>query len=437
MRKYLSFLVILLLSFTLPVLAQDTGEGTEEPTSPETTEQETAVEDGTGTNLDFPEPDPFDTLTHVRFAHLAPDVGAVDIYLNGELYAEGVGYETLGEWINLPAGGYDIAVVPAGEAMENAAVDLASFQLPRGQYTTAAVILDDMGTPAIVTAVEDFSDPLPGTTNITFFNALSSENDVDFYRDGVPFVTGLGQSAADVNSYSYAILVDTEPYTFSANVAADNQVLAAEQQVDLTEASSYLIAVYGDAEGNPQLLIDETPRYEFAVMSGRLPEGGTIVDALRYNEALNPYARMAEFTGLDEVLDGEGPYTLFVPAGFLADEILIATFDDQELLSRVLTAHVYEGEALYSNDLIERDSIVMANGNEIPVVVTEDDNIAVGGAEVLIVNIPASNGVIHVIGYVIDPTLDQEDYDLFDDAVNLQGQLDYGVIEDIQDAEED
>ncbi|GAB4519354.1 MAG: hypothetical protein OHK0046_28060 [Anaerolineae bacterium] len=425
MRKFLASLLVLLLAFSLPLAAQEDAAGTNQDQTPD------------GVNMGFPETDPFDTQSHIRFAHLAPGAGNVDIYLNGDAYAENVGFETLGDWMNVVPGGYDIVIVPAGEAVENAVVALDSFQLPRGQFTTAAVIFDAEGTPAIVTAVEDFSEPLPGTTNLTFFNALSMETDVNFNRDGVPFVIDLGRSAADINSYSYAIPVDTAPYNFTATVEMDNGVLATEQQVDLREAASYLVAVYGDTEGNAQMLVDMTPRVEYAEMRGLIPEGGTIVDALRYIEELNPYARMVEFTGLDDMLSSEGPYTLFIPAGFLADEILIATFDDAAMLEQVLTAHVYEGERLYSSDLIDRDSLVMANGNEIPLVVTDEDKIAVGGAEVLEVNIPANNGIIHVLGYVIDPTLDQAAYDLFDDAVNLQSQVDFGVVADIQASTDD
>lgn len=413
-----SVFALVLLLFSLPALAQEEGN------------QQVDLGDD-GVNYEFPEVDEFDDFTHVRFLHVAPGAGAVDIYLNGEQVASSVGFETLGDWQNMVAGGYDIAITPAGESMDNAVVELDSFQFPRGQWTTAAVVLDNEGTPAIVTAVEDFSEPLPGTTNVTFLNALSMDNDVTFTRDGVPYIANLGQMAADINSYSYAIPMDTEAYNFGARVEIDQGLIASERQLDLQEAASYLIAVYGDTENNAQLIVDETTRTEFAELRGLLPEGGTVVDALFYTEELRPYARMMAFTGLYAPLYAEGPYTVFIPAGFLADEILTVAFEDAALLEQILTAHVYQGEALYSSDLIERDSLIMVNGNEIPVIV-QDDAIFVGGAQVLEVNIPANNGVIHVLGYVIDPTLDQEDYDLFDDAVNLANNANPGVVSDLE-----
>lgn len=424
--------VFLLLTFivsmlALPAFAQDDAEG------------EGYDLDGDGVNINFPEVDPFDTNSYIRFAHLAPEVGDVDIYVNGELM-DGMGavaFETLGDWIAVEPGGYDIAITAAGDDMMNAVVNLDSFQLPRGQWLTAAAVIDDMGTPAIVTAVEDFSEPLPGVTNLTFFNALSTENDVDFFRDGVFFVANLGQMASDINSYSFAIPVDTQPTSFSANVEIDNEVIAtSDEDVDLNEWSSYLIAVYGDADGNAQLLIDETSRAESAVLRDWLPEDGTVVDALAYNEALEPYVAAIDFAGLVDTLNTDGPFTIFIPAGYLADEILVVADGDVDLLGSILAAHVYEGEALYSQDLIELDSLVMINGNEIPVIVDEN-GIFVGGAQVIDVNIPATNGVIHVLGYVIDPSLDQDAYNLFDDAVNLENSADPDVVDDLEEDVDD
>lgn len=424
LKRYNLFLILTLIvgMFALPTLAQDT-------------DSEGYDLDGDGVNIDFPEVDPFDTNSYIRFAHLAPEVGDVDIYVNGELMEgmEGVTYEALGEWIAVEPGGYDIDITATGDDIMNAVVSLDSFQLPRGQWLTAAAVIDDEGTPAIVTAVEDFSEPLPGVSNLTFFNALSTENDVDFFRDGIFFVSNLGQMASDINSYSFAIPVDTQPYAFSANVEIDNEVIAtSEETVDLNEWSSYLIAVYGDADGNAQLLIDETSRTEAAVLREWLPEDGTLVDALAYNEALEPYVRAIDLAGLTDTLNAEGPFTLFIPAGFLADEILVVADGDPELLASILSAHLYEGAALYSQELIELDSLTMSNGNEVPLIVDEN-GIFVGGAQVIDINIPATNGVIHVLGYVIDPSLDQEDYDLFDDAVNLESSVDPDVVDDIED----
>jgi len=420
----LLLIVLTLLLAAMPSFAQDS-----------TTESPVDL-DGDGVNLGFPEPDPFDVNSYIRFAHFAPDAGDVDIYLNGEMVEglSGVSYETLGEWMPVAPGGYDIDVTPAGESIDSAVVDLESFQLTRGQWLTAAVVIDNEGTPAVVTAVEDFSRPLPGATNVTFFNALSTEDNVDFNRDGVPFVINLGRNDNEINSYSYAIPMDTAEYSFSANETLDNTVVSSDMSVDFNEWSSYLIAVYGNVDGDPQLLIDETSRVEYANLRGELPGDGTVVDAMSYIEELRPYVRLIDEAGLNETLSGEGPFTVFIPAGFLADEILLAL--DEDTTENFLLSHVYAGEALYTQDLIEADSLITEAGNEIPVIV-EGDAIYVGGARVIDVNIPATNGVIHVVGYVIDPTLDQEDYDIFDDATNLRANADLGLSNDIEEMSEE
>lgn len=424
MKQRLLLTLSLLFAIALlavPMMAQEGGEGDM---------------DGDGVNIGFPEVDEFDTESFVRFAHFAPNVGGVDIFVNDEIGdgLSGVEFGGLSEWMPVAPGGYDVDVAATGSSIDEAVLSVDSFELPRGQWTTVAVIEAEDGSPAVVTAVEDFTQPLPGVTNITFFNGLSSENDVTFLRDGVPFVINLGQLASEINSYSYAIPVDTDMYNFSANVDSTNTVLADETALDLNEWSSYLIAVYGDADGEAQLLIDETTRAESAQLRGRLLGDGTVVDALSGVEELQPYARLIDAAGLMEDLSGEGPFTIFIPAGFLADEILVAI--DEDAIQNFLLGHVYQGEALYSQDLIERDSLETLSGNEIPVIV-DDNGIFVGGAQVIDVNIPATNGVIHVIGYVIDPTLDQDDYDLFDDAVNLQAQADAETVGELEAMNED
>ena len=119
-----------------------------------------------------------------------------------------------------------------------------------------------------------------------------------------------------------------------------------------------------------------------------------------------------EAAGLTETLSGEGPFTVFAPT----DEALLAAvasfgmdptevLADTELLSSILLYHVIEGEVLSDAIMgMDGETVATAGGEEITISVTDDgivlnDSVAVSE----LVDILASNGVIHVIDGVLLP----------------------------------
>lgn len=108
---------------------------------------------------------------------------------------------------------------------------------------------------------------------------------------------------------------------------------------------------------------------------------------------------------LTSALEGEGPFTVFappnaafeaLPAGVL-DALLLP--ENQDLLTEVLTYHVVPGEVL-SSDLMS-GPVETLSGEDIEV--TVDDTVMVDEADVVAVDVPATNGVIHVIDEVLVP----------------------------------
>lgn len=120
---------------------------------------------------------------------------------------------------------------------------------------------------------------------------------------------------------------------------------------------------------------------------------------------------------LAEALSSEGPFTVFAPtdAAFAAAlEALGITAEDllaSEDLAGILLYHVVSGEeALYSNDVAAaladagEEGIMVETMNGASFTVTADeDGIYVDGAQIIMTDIMASNGVIHVIDAVILP----------------------------------
>ena len=110
-------------------------------------------------------------------------------------------------------------------------------------------------------------------------------------------------------------------------------------------------------------------------------------------------AAALEAAGLVSVLQGEGPFTVFAPTddafAKLPEGAVEALLADKEALTRVLTYHVVPGR-------VASAAVVGLSEAAAPIEVTAGD-VYVAGAKVVTPDIPASNGVIHVIDSVMLP----------------------------------
>ncbi len=123
--------------------------------------------------------------------------------------------------------------------------------------------------------------------------------------------------------------------------------------------------------------------------------------------------------GLVETLGGDGPFTVFAPTnqafvdllGALGDDYhSLADFDTQDekdLLVKILTYHVVAGTAVFSTDLSDGQMIetfqgesvgINISGNSVHIVDATDSN-----ATVVLADVTASNGVVHLINKVLLP----------------------------------
>nr|WP_298793579.1 fasciclin domain-containing protein [uncultured Allomuricauda sp.] len=130
-------------------------------------------------------------------------------------------------------------------------------------------------------------------------------------------------------------------------------------------------------------------------------------------------ALQAANAGLVETLSGDGPFTVFAPTNEAFGALLevlgddynsLSDFDTQEeldLLVDILTYHVVSGTAAFSTDLSDGQHIATVQGDNVGIslkdghvyiVDASDDN-----AKVVLPNVEASNGVVHVINKVLLP----------------------------------
>jgi uncharacterized surface protein with fasciclin (FAS1) repeats len=133
----------------------------------------------------------------------------------------------------------------------------------------------------------------------------------------------------------------------------------------------------------------------------------TVVDIVVNSEDHNTLEAAVIAAELADDLSGEGPFTLFAPtdAAFSAlPEGTVSSLleDPTGALADILLYHVVSGKAM-SSDLSDGQTIATLNGDMIAVEF-KDGKAYIDDAMVLIADIKAENGIVHVIDAVITPS---------------------------------
>ncbi len=152
-----------------------------------------------------------------------------------------------------------------------------------------------------------------------------------------------------------------------------------------------------------------------ALMNGDMTANATILDIAASNDDFSILAQAVLFAGLDDALSGRRQFTVFAPTNdafaalldaldLTAEELL--SEENKELVKSVLLYHVAPGNR-DSGDVVDSDQIRSLQGSFIKVASGENGffvgNAENGFAQLVDVDIFASNGVIHVIDAVMLP----------------------------------
>ena len=167
-------------------------------------------------------------------------------------------------------------------------------------------------------------------------------------------------------------------------------------------AALALAACGSDSDTTEEAVTEETVTEETMVEE---VAAGDIVAVASTTEGFSTLVAALEAAGLVETLQGEGPFTVFapnddafaaLPAGLL-EKLLLP--ENIEVLKAILTYHVVSG-AVYSTDVVAGDVATVEGSN---ITLATDTGVTVNGANVVLADVEASNGVIHVIDAVILP----------------------------------
>lgn len=136
------------------------------------------------------------------------------------------------------------------------------------------------------------------------------------------------------------------------------------------------------------------------------PTQPNIRDVINSNASLSTLAQALDVAGV-EALSNEGPFTVFAPtnAAFAAlpegtlDTLLLPENVDQ--LRAILQLHVVRG-AYPASELVNRTTSVTTVGPD-SLIIDGFDGVNVGGVNVIQPDVPASNGILHIVDGVILP----------------------------------
>jgi hypothetical protein len=338
-----------------------------------------------------------DTTTQIRVAHLSPDTPSVDVYVDGAKAIESLAFNGITGWIELQAGSHSIAVSPAGTSIDDAAIGPATLNFRAGAWTTIAATGSlSAGTlgPAIIS--EDIQALQTTETFVTVFHGIEDAPSVDvILPDGTAVISGLafGESAS--------LTIPQGVYNLQVVPAGATEPVV----IDLTGTTLvgqvyYFVAASGTL-ASPGVALSA---WSFETINTIL-DLGSITDIAVADSQFSTLVTALTAANMAGALSGGGPYTVFAPTNSafaaLDPALLNAVLADPALLTNVLQYHVASG-VFYAEDVLSFGQLLMNNG-ELAVVTVENGRAFIDGAPILVTDIQASNGVVHVIGGVMIP----------------------------------
>ena len=254
------------------------------------------------------------------------------------------------------------------------AADLAGALSAEGPFTVFAPT--DAAFTALMEALEVSAEELlafEGLTDVLLYHVVGAQALAADLSDGQEITTLLDQDVT-ITINGMGVFVNQAMVTV-ADIVADNGVVHVIDAVLLPE-------------------LDEN-----------LPE--TVVDIIVASEVHTLLEAAVVAAGLVDALSGEGPFTVFAPT----DDAIVAltealSITAEELLAlpnlgEILQYHVVAADA-FAEDLSDGQLLTTLLGQDVTVSIS-DAGVMINDAMVIVADLEAENGVVHVIDAVLLP----------------------------------
>ena len=269
----------------------------------------------------------------------------------------------------LDAAGLVDTLAGEGEFTVFAPVDDAFAALPEG--TVASLLEDPQGALKDILLYHVAEGVFPAETIVTLESATTIQ--------GEPVAIKVVDGKVLLNDSATVIITD---------IKASNGII---HVIDTVILPPSIVAAAAEEQMAEEEMIDAKSIAEIAVEDGRFT---TLVAAL-------------EAAGLVDTFAGEGEFTVFAPVDdaftALPEGTVEALLEDPEgALTNILLYHVIAG-IVKAEDVIGLDAATTLLGEDVTITVVDGEVFLNDTVKVIITDIIASNGVIHVIDAVLLP----------------------------------
>ncbi|RII33920.1 fasciclin domain-containing protein [Clostridium chromiireducens] len=166
-----------------------------------------------------------------------------------------------------------------------------------------------------------------------------------------------------------------------------------------------LVSIFNTIGLNRYVYAEET---DISIME-RQDSSKDIVDIAISDNRFKTLVTALKAAELVDTLKGQGPFTVFAPTDAAFAKLPKGAIDNllkpenKETLVKILTYHVVPGKLTAEDVLKLNDTeLKMFSGDNAKIEV-KDNNVYIDGAKVIVTDIIAKNGIIHVIDTVMMP----------------------------------
>ncbi|MGD9682017.1 MAG: fasciclin domain-containing protein [Candidatus Obscuribacterales bacterium] len=182
--------------------------------------------------------------------------------------------------------------------------------------------------------------------------------------------------------------------------------------ITLTVSSLPALADGMEEGGKPEprrtLIAAKTKRFEYKEGFERRPKD--IINTLKDNEVTRFQTLLDgldQAFSLDNTLKNAGPYTLFAPSDAAFKKIpyedVQSLWANKKKLKQVLSYHIVKGK--FSLDDLRKTSTLKTIEGHTLTIKTQGQDVYADKALITTADVPASNGIVHVIDLVVMPPL--------------------------------
>lgn len=189
-----------------------------------------------------------DDTARLRIGHFSPNLGPVDVYINGERLLADFSFPDLTEWLVYNDTNITLTFTSPEASIDEAVIPDYELTLSPGQWITATLIGDVQNDSLMVHLLEEDFSPIPqGEARITVFNAITQGNPLSFFAGEAELIAGLAYPYTQGDNDG-AISVDIVASRFDLTVQETNNsdnVIFTSRRTTLGANRHYFIAAVG------------------------------------------------------------------------------------------------------------------------------------------------------------------------------------------------